>query len=358
MAGEFSGGDFRAKVISMLDDAEGHSNLNATNAMPAKVKAVIRNKGAAIGNDARDLGILTNPWTDSPDAILERAQGVISKAGETQGQLTGAADAVEGAPRFTWDKVAGTAQGKILNALRREGSTVGVADQVESVFARFQQAYEGREMGIADIHKLRQDLDSEIYKFGKSLDPFQKPTGGPLTRFRAHLTSEIEDGLKAAGQDVGAWREANRAIEVGKTMEMLAESGVERSAANNAVHLTGTLGGMAGLISGGPVAGAALGMGSEMVRRRGASAVGALARGLKNLLEGDAAENLVNKTAAGDSGVRTQGRDGYKTRSRRSRRRQAPARERPRVRTLAAEQPSLKRPSRPSTTRSTRTFPT
>lgn len=296
LGGKFVTGDFAGRVRSMLDDVEGHSNLNATNAMPAKVKAVLRSKGAEIGNAARDLGIIQNPLLDGPDSILSRAQGVIEKSGQAVGKLTEAADAA-GAPAKTFEEIAGPAQARIGAALRKEGSTIAVADQVDSVFSRFTEAYADRPMGVADIHLLRQDLDNEIYKFGRSLDPFQKPTGGPLTRFRAHLTQEIEDGLKAGGQDVAAWKSANRAIEVGKTMEMLAESGIERSAANNAMHLTGMMGGAAGFVAHGAPGAVAIGAGAELARRRGASAVGYLARGLRNLLAEDALTGVVNHTA-------------------------------------------------------------
>lgn len=296
LGGKFAASDFAGRVRSMLDDVEGHSNLNATNAMPAKVKAVLRSKGAEIGNAARDLGIIQNPLLDGPDAILSRAQGVIEESGQAVGKLTEAADAA-GAPAKTLEEIAGNAQARIGAALRKEGSTIAVADQVDSVFSRFAEAYADRPMGVADVHALRQDLDNEIYKFGRSLDPFQKPTGGPLTRFRAHLTQEIEDGLKVGGQDIAAWKSANRAIEVGKTMEMLAESGIERSAANNAMHLTGMMGGAAGFVAHGAPGAVAIGAASELARRRGASTVGYLARGLRNLLTEDALTGVVNHTA-------------------------------------------------------------
>lgn len=298
LGGKLTDGEMGSKVRSLLDHAEDVSTLNATNAMPSEVRKVLENKGAGIGKEAGKLGILQS-WSDGPETILSRSQGVIDEAGQALGRLTEAADVSGKAPTWTFPEIVGDAQAKIGTALRREGSTIAIADQVDSVFNRFAEAYGDRELGVADVHALRRDLDNEIYKFGRSLDPFQKPTGKPLMRFRAHLTQEIEDGLKAGGQSLPEWKAANRAVEVGETMKMLAESGTNRNAVNNPLHLSGMMGASAGLIHGGPAGAAAVGLLSEGFRRRGAATTAVLARGLSRLIEGGALEGAVNHTAEG-----------------------------------------------------------
>lgn len=297
LGGKLVAGQFGEKIRSMLAHAEDVSTLNATNAIPSDVRKVLEHKGEGIGREAGDLGILKS-LTDGPETILDRSKNIIKGAGETIGKMTEAADASGTAPTWAFPEIAGEAQAKIGSALRREGSTIAVADQLDGVFGRYAQAYEGREMGVADLHALRQDLDDELYKFGRTLDPFQKATGKPLMRFRGHLSQEIEDGLKAGGQDVGEWKSANRAIEVSKTMETLAESGIARNAVNNPVHMSGMIGAAAGLVHGGPLGAAAFGLASEAVRRRGAATTAVLARGLRDLMEGEAFEGVVDHTAS------------------------------------------------------------
>src|SRR5207253_8445478 len=119
---EYAPKDLGEKVVSMLEGAEAHSNFNATNAMPGKIKEVIRDKrsgATALGLEARDLGILKNPIVDSPDTILDRATEVKSAAGKQMDSLAATASA-EG-PITTWTQVYQDVHEPIATALRQQG---------------------------------------------------------------------------------------------------------------------------------------------------------------------------------------------------------------------------------------------
>lgn len=297
----FTSGDLGSRVTDMLEQAEGNSNLNATNARPNEIRKVMMSKGeegaTQIGREARDLGIIRNPFVDSPDGILERATAVKTEQGQAIDRIV--SDAVPGGPVTTWDSIAKDVKDPIVKSLRSQGSTVGIADQFEGFLDKYGQAYAGKDLDLADVWKLKQDVGDFIYRNGKVLDPWAKELNTPVKRIYDHLDGMLEQGIKDSrgSSAVREWTTANRGYEVASTMARLAEKGIQRSAENNAVSLTGTLGTMTGIASGGPMAGVALGAASEAVRRRGASAMGYLARALRDGLSADAITALVDKSA-------------------------------------------------------------
>lgn len=293
--------DLGAKVSDLLSKAEGHSNLNATNARPGEIRKVFTAKGeesaTKIGLEARDLGIIRNPFTDSPDSIAERAGIVKTEQGSTLQRLVD--EAAPDALRTTFDTVRADVEPPILKALKSQGSTFAVGEQFEALLDRFGQAYEGRDLDLSGLWKLKQDIGDFIYKQGKVIDPWAKELNTPLKRVYDHLDQLVENGIReGSGREaVSAWAQANRGFEVASTMERLAQKGIERSAENNAVHLTGQVGAMAGLVAGGAPGAVVLGIGSEAVRRRGSSALGWAARALRESIEPDAIEAVASKTA-------------------------------------------------------------
>lgn len=305
--------DLGAKVSSLLETSEGHSNLNATNARPGEIRKVFTAKGeesaTKIGLGARDLGIIRNPFTDSPDAIASRATTVKTQAGQEIERIVG--EAAGGAERTGFGAIRSDVEGPIAKALKSQGTTFAVGEQFEALLNRFGQAYEGKTLDLNGLWKLKQDIGDFIYRQGKVIDPWAKELNTPLKRVYDHIDGLIERGIKEGSgvEAVTAWNDANRTFEVSSTMERLAQKGIERSAENNAVHLTGQVGTMAGLVAGGPVGGAVMGAASEAVRRRGASALGWAARGLRDAIDGDAVGAVVNKTADAIAAQRHAGDD-------------------------------------------------
>lgn len=305
--------DLGAKVSDLLAQSEGHSNLNATNARPGEIRKVFTAKGeesaTKIGLEARDLGIIRNPFTDSPEAIASRATTVKAQAGQALDRIV--SEAAPEAMQTGFGAIRSDVEAPIVKALKAQGSTFAVGEQFEALLDRYGQAYEGRTLDLNDLWKLKQDVGDFIYRQGKVIDPWAKELNTPLKRVYDHIDGLIESGIKdASGADaVKAWTDANRTFEVSSTMERLAQKGIERSAENNAVHLTGQVGTMAGLVAGGPVGGAAMGAASEAVRRRGASALGWAARSLREAIDGEAVGAVVNKTADAIAAERHAGDD-------------------------------------------------
>lgn len=305
--------DLGAKVSSLLEQSEGHSNLNATNARPGEIRKIFTSKGeenaTRIGVEARDLGIIRNPFTDSPDAIFERAGQVKSEQGQVLERILG--ETAPGGPVTNFEAIRGDVENPIVKALKSQGSTVAIGEQFEAMLNRFGEAYGERELDLNGLWKLKQDIGDFIYRQGKVIDPWAKELNTPLKRVYDHIDSLIGDGIKEGGgsEAVAAWREANRNFEVAATLERLAQKGIERSAENNALHLSGQVGTLAGAVAGGPGAGAALGTASELARRRGASALGWAARNLRHLVDGGEVEAVVNKTASAISAERAAGID-------------------------------------------------
>lgn len=291
---EYTPKDLGAKVAAMLADAESHANLNATNAMPSQIKKTLRGKGdsaQAIGLEGRDLGILKSPLTDSPTAILERAEGIKASSGQALSDIATKAS-TEGAISNI-AAIDAEVRAPLVKALRGRGTTVQVADQLEAVLDRFGQAYADKPLTVDGLWTLRKDLGDTIYNNGKALDPWAKEVNTPIKRVYDHIDGLIEKGIKeASGVDaLRAWQAANRQFEVASTFAKLAESGIERSAANNGISLTGTIAAAAGMGHAGAMGGAALGAAGEAVRRRGASAIGWGARILRG------ADEVAAKTA-------------------------------------------------------------
>ena len=282
LAGSASASAFGDRVLSMLDDAEGHANLNATNAMPAVIKATIKNKGdaVAIGREARTLGILHNPVTDSPSAILERAEEVAKNAGQAIDDLAAKAS---GAPVTDWATIEQQVVPPVTAALRKQGATFALADQFEQRMAQYGQAYAGRPLDTTGLLGLKRDLAQFIYTNKATLDVWGREINTPMKRALDHVSQLVEDGVQSQlGSDgLAALKQSNRAAEVAMTFKTLAESGVARDAANNYVHASGMLGAVAGASALGP-AGLALGVASEAARRRGASAIGATIAALRD----------------------------------------------------------------------------
>jgi hypothetical protein len=286
LAGGIHASDFGARVADMAKEAEGFSNLNATNAMPAEIKALIKRKSdaIAIGREGRDLGIIVNPLVDSSESILERAENVAKAAGEKIDKIA-ADSAAAGAPVTNFNTIRQQVEAPITAALRKQGATFALADQFVARMDQYAQAYAGRDLDLPGVLGLKRDLAQFIYTNKSTFDVWAREINTPLSRALEHVSELVEDGVKnSLGKDaLKALQAANREAEVALTFKTLAQSGISRAAANNPVHLSGMMGAVAGASALGP-GGLALGLVSEAARRRGASATGYLARSAADLM--------------------------------------------------------------------------
>lgn len=204
----------------------------------------------------------------------------------------------------TWAEIDSSVRGQIVRGLESEGNTVKVAKAFGELMDDYGVAYGNKNLGLADLTRLKQDIGDFIYKSGRVADPFAKAIADPVKRVYDHIDDLILDGVKAAKGEAGvkALKEYNRALEVAITMKTLAEKGIERGLENNSVHLTGMLGGLAGFSASG-FFGAVPGlMATEFVRRRGSAIAGWATGAARDALESRA--SLLNAMAANNDAIK------------------------------------------------------
>lgn len=308
---EFTPSDIGGRLSEWLGEFEGERNIKATGAIQSDINRALKTRSREslnkIGREFADYD-LVGPFS-TPESTYGKASELIQRGGEQARRLTEAADALPDAQRWTFDEIRSEVEPALQKELRAKGSTIQVATDLEKTLDRYSEAYAGKEMGLADLHALRQDVDDLIYKHGKSLDPFAKDVAKPLKQIRDYLRDELETGVKDAGLPVADWKEAMRMQEVGSTAKRFADKGMTRSHGNNPFGLSATLGAVAGSTVAGPVGGIASLAGTELTRRYASGLLGAGARALREVIDSGAVGSVVNKTADAIAAERSAGID-------------------------------------------------
>jgi hypothetical protein len=294
------------KMSDWLGATASTRNMKAAGAIQTDLDRAIRTKGReGVNQIGQEFGSrsLVGPLT-TPADTLPRAEALVDQGRREARALTAAADAAEGSPRWTWQDLRNEIEPDVVEPLRAKGASVKVADQVEAVLDDFSSAYRGRTLDVSDLHALRTDLDNMIYRYGKSLDPFARPTAAPLKKIRDVLAGKLEDAMESTGVGAEPWQEAMRKQEVGLLAKRFAERGMLRAAGNNPIPLTAILGTIAGGSAGaGPVGAVAAGAGTFLARRYGSGTAGYLAGALKRLIDSggseDAIASLLRETGGG-----------------------------------------------------------
>lgn len=301
--------DIGAKLSTWLEDFEGERNIKAAGAVKQDITRAAKRKGEAglkkIGRELADYD-LVGPFS-TPADTLERAESLLAQGQSEAQAVASAADASPRAVRVAWSDLRAKIEPDIMAGLKAKGSTVKAAEQVKGVLDDFDAAYAGAELAPGDLWKLRQDLDAAIGYRKNNIDPFQKAIAKPLKKVRDFVAEALEDGLEVAGQSKEAWAAANRKMEVALTAREFAEAGLRRAHGNNLVSLTEGLGTLGGVMDGGVGGGLVGGTAVAAARRYGSGLLGSAARGLRNLLDGGAAESAVAKTAEAIAAERAAG---------------------------------------------------
>lgn len=310
---EFTPSDIAGRLSEWLGEFEGERNIKATGAIQTDIDRALRARGGnresltKIGREFADYD-LVGPFS-TPRSTAGKAAELIERGATQAKRLTEAADALPEAQRWTFQEIRNEVEPALAKELRSKGSTYGVAKELEGKLDTYAQAYGGRDLGLSDLHTLRQDVDDLIYKHGKSLDPFAKDVAKPLKRIRDYLRDELETGVKDAGLPVADWKEAMRMQEVGLTAKRFADKGMTRGHGNNTFGLSSLLGANAGAHVAGPLGGLASMAGTELTRRYASGLLGAGARALRESIDSVAVSSVVNRSAEAIASQRSMGVD-------------------------------------------------
>jgi len=328
LAGEalssIKGGGAGAKLADWLGDFEAERNIKAAGGIQSDLtrarKQIGREGLNSIGREMGELG-LVGPFS-TPAQTLERADALMGRSGATMGDVLKSADdlaAAEGKTIGGGYSSLARARTEILTRLEEDP----MQRQAAALFKADLDAWEPKFANgatLVDLHKMRRSVDTALYGWRGSLDPFASAYREALHDFRNIISDNIETGilkskLPLPTEAVATWKTANREYQVAARAAEFAEKGLDRSTGNNPFGLSAILGGVAGTVAGGPIGGLAATAATELTRRYSSGVLGGLARGLRGLLEGEEGALVANRTAEAVAAERLAGGAGVAARA-------------------------------------------
>jgi hypothetical protein len=160
-----------------------------------------------------------------------------------------------------------------------------VVHAAESWLKEVEGAFGKKAPTFTEWQQARIALDKQVNFAARAASPEM----GALKQIRSLMEKELETSGEAAAKNVGqAFSDEYRATKslyqsVRKAQE-LTERGVARELANNSFGLGATMGGLTGLVTGGPVTGALMGVAGKVVKDRGDMLAADLLHRASNLL--------------------------------------------------------------------------
>lgn len=310
VAKEATSGDLGAKLADWLGTFEGERNIKAAGAVQGDItrtgKQIGRERLNSIGKEMGELG-LVGPFS-TPVQTLERAQGLMQKAGGEMGDILRAADAsaTKAAPEI--ESIVAKAREAIeplsQNPLQKEA-----ASKLTAALDGYEAKFTAQPLTFESAHAMRREISEALYGMRGNMDPFANAFKEGLHDLRTIVSDEINSSLEKSGASSAAWKQANRLYEVASKASDFAEKGIARSHGNNLVSPTELLGLLAGGVSHGIPGASLAGVATAAARRYGAGVLGAGARGVRKFLEAGAAEGLAAKTAELISSEKSMGAD-------------------------------------------------
>lgn len=148
--------------------------------------------------------------------------------------------------------------------------TKDIVNAAESWLGEVESAFGSKPPTFKEWHSARVNLQNQI-NFARAQ---ASPTQGALKQIRGLMESELETSGEAAAQSMGSsfageYQATKSLYQSVKKAAELTERGVARQRANNSFGLGAMIGGAAGLVGGGPVAGVAMGLAGKLVKDRG-----------------------------------------------------------------------------------------
>jgi len=278
-------GKIGEKIAEWLPTFEGERNLKAAGAIQSDLKSaakrVNKEELTAIGREAGELGLVGRFST--PARTFEKSSALMDSAGKKMGAILDAADGMPGAAPRPMSEIAARARKEVLPELEdnpfRESTVEALNKHLNAYESKF--SAEGTQLGFKDLHQIRKQLDKEIYGLKGVGDPHSTAFKEALHDIRGIVDDEINHGMEAAGLGSAEWKAANREHRVGATIKRFADAGMQRSTGNNPLGLLSVISGLTGFAQHGIPGGAAMAVGSELVKRFGSGIAGAAARAVR-----------------------------------------------------------------------------
>lgn len=271
-------------ISGMLEKAADAKTIKALGGSAGDIASLERNvAGGArrVAQDIRaDIETATGRglWAHSKESLHEYATARVGQLGEKLGGMLKRLD--DAGTGITPDAraFAATARKELLTPLMVEtpaGAVVapGAAQQVKAVnkfLSQVEAATEGRSPSFTEWQSWRSALDKQIYKSSAKASPATET----LRNLRALMEKELESSGEAAAKNMGGafvdeYQATKSLYQSVRKAADLTERSVARQSANNSFGLGAVIGGAAGLVSGGPVVGAAMGLGGKLLKDRG-----------------------------------------------------------------------------------------
>lgn len=294
--------DMGKKVASWLESVEGRGQFKQAGGVQSDLRRFVKKMGSVeavekAGREMGELGLVD--VFSTPSATLERADALLRRSGAEMGEILRSADAIAAAEKgrlADLGKVVARLRTSTLQELEAAPLQRGAASRFRKDLDDFARLGE-RGTTLEELHQIRRQVDDGLYGWRGNMDPDANAYRSALHNFRRGISREIEAGLEKSGIPLDLWKTANRENQLAHMAQELAEAGLERAVGNNKVGLSALLSGVAGTVSGGPLGGIAGAAGAELARRHGAGTMAWLAKGLRNVIGGEAGQAVVNRTA-------------------------------------------------------------
>lgn len=298
---EALGSELGDKLSQWTSNFEGNQNIK-TAAGPGKGQAALKGlykqmspeAAAKLGQEAGDLGLVSA--FDGPAAVLEKAEALKAEVGPKIGGMLESADAA-GIKPSAFEDIGARVHEEVVAPLAENPLTKGTAEHIGSIIDDEADRFSAKgETGFRDLHKLRKELDDKIYGLRGDMNVGSNELKDALHQVRSIVSDEINKGIESGGAGSSEWRTLNRQYSVASRISKIAEKGTA-GAGLSGVSLTALMAGGAGLIHGGPLGAAALGLAAQSAKRYGPQALAAGARGVRRFIDAGGAESVINKSA-------------------------------------------------------------
>lgn len=309
LVGEAANGKLGQKISEWADTSEGHQNIK-TAAGPGKGQRALTwlhkkmgpEQAAALGREAGDLGLVGT--FDGPQAVFEKSGEMMDDVGPKIDEGLRRMDALPDAAHPTVGDVVDHLREKALKPIDVVGADKGLVSSIKNELETIEKDLGGRDAALKfeQMNNIRRNIDKRIYGYRGNMT-VSTDYKAALRDISHGFGDEIQGGIEKSGADFAPIKALNRQYSVAATINHISEGGLA-NAGLSGVPLTALITGAAGLIHGGPLGAAALGAGAMLAKRYGPQMLAAGARGIRGLVDEEAASALASKTAQAISAAR------------------------------------------------------
>jgi hypothetical protein len=281
----------RNRVADVARQNAGERNLKAAGAIQNDITRSRKQLGPGGANDGRAelLGVgaemgekgLVGRTSNAvnPRGTFDKSVAMMDDAGGRMGQILADADRAGGASPTVQGIVGGGEE--ILARLQANPHTASAgdpahaghggghsaADQFGGLLARYRRIYGDRPLTFEEAHRIRMNIDKDLYGLRGTKDPWADSYKAALREFRGVVSNQIESSLDAATANSSAWKAANRDYQVAAKALEFADKGLDRGQGNNRISPSEMLMMLGGALGGSPMgtpgsAGGALALGA------------------------------------------------------------------------------------------------